>query len=45
MPSSARSPTDSSTGVVWVWKPVMVLGRPACANRVDSERLRLACDW
>lgn len=32
VPSSARSPTDSSTGVVCVWKPVTVLGRPACAT-------------
>jgi hypothetical protein len=28
--SSARSPVASSTGVVCVWNPVMVLGRPAC---------------
>ncbi len=28
--SSARSPTLSSTGVVCVWNPVIVLGRPAC---------------
>ena len=27
--SSALSPWASSTGVVWVWKPVMVLGLPA----------------
>ncbi|TNN39041.1 hypothetical protein EYF80_050790 [Liparis tanakae] len=27
--SSARSPWASSTGVVWVWKPVMALGLPA----------------
>ena len=32
VPSSARSPTDSSTGVVCVWNPVTVLGRPACAT-------------
>ena len=32
VPSSARSPTASSTGVVCVWKPVMVFGRPACAT-------------
>lgn len=30
--SSARSPTLSSTGVVCVWNPVIVLGRPACAQ-------------
>jgi hypothetical protein len=29
--SSALSPTLSSTGVVCVWKPVMVLGLPACS--------------
>ena len=27
--SSALSPCASSTGVVWVWNPVMVLGLPA----------------
>jgi len=27
--NSARSPTESRTGVVWVWKPVIVFGRPA----------------
>lgn len=37
VPSSARSPTDSSTGVMCVWKPVMVLGRPACKQRVGAE--------
>ena len=30
--SSALSPWASSTGVVWVWKPVMVLGLPACKH-------------
>ena len=28
--SSALSPCDRRTGVVWVWNPVMVLGLPAC---------------
>ena len=32
--SSALSPWASSTGVVWVWKPVMVLGLPACKHHL-----------
>ena len=48
VPSSARSPTDSSTGVVCVWKPVIVLGRPAWQSRSGAGPgggwVR-QCDW
>ena len=37
VPSSARSPTLSKTGVVCVWKPVIVLGRPACTASVPQH--------
>ncbi len=38
--SSARSPTLSSTGVVCVWNPVIVFGRPACHGRAHPSQCK-----